>query len=238
MDSIQYGALRNMLLLDLLEGERSISNALFPDHNSSNYLLAGPARCGKTSLLFECAFYAAENNMYVLFITRRKLEELPRFVDERNQPSFQTLKLIEIVYPATVKEYLKFISTCHLKNKKYGLILVDNLDAFYTESATVDIKMAAKLCAYTYDTITHLRKQGCTTFLLCSVTTRSNTAYQDGAVDVVQNWLGNLLLVYPHHSGDGFVIKSESKYVKRESNDDVSIQGVRAIFRDDKICLQ
>ena len=97
MEDIVYGQMfRKLLMLDQLEGVTSTtSHQLLTSHTSYNYLLVGPKRCGKSSILFEYAFQCAEKEQNVLFISKHRLEKLPHFVNDRQQPACGGLQICE-----------------------------------------------------------------------------------------------------------------------------------------------
>jgi len=237
-DTIKGYAFRKLLMLDQLEGVSSVSHQLLTSHTSYNYLLFGPKRCGKTSLLFEYAFQCAMAEHDVLFITRHKLDKLPHYINSRQQPSMSTLKRIEMLYLDTLKDFLQVMTTMHLRERKYTLLIVDNLDDYITGASKDSFAIAAKVCAFVCDAVAYLRTCGLGTMLLCSM--ESGRGGRSALSKIIENWIPNVVQFYPYNrSGGGFTLKSESRgIVGAGICDDVDVNTLHARFQDGVIMFK
>ena len=152
--------LRKLLMLDFLEGEKSIKHDLFPSYSYYNYMFIGPKQSGKTSLLFEYAFQTADHGHNVLYVTGKRLEKLPHFINLREQPNMSTLKRIEILYLESVEDFLQVMITIHLRKKKYELVIVDGMDEYFLPMSKDSVGIASKLCSFALDAVAYLRNCG------------------------------------------------------------------------------
>ncbi|KAG8429395.1 hypothetical protein GDO86_020285 [Hymenochirus boettgeri] len=92
-------------------------------------LLLGPHGSGKSSLLFRAALMAAEEGTGpVVFLSREPLQRLPGGGEKTRDP--QLLKRIRFLYPSSLKELLRLISSIHLSSPSPSLIVLDGLERY------------------------------------------------------------------------------------------------------------
>ena len=142
-----------MFLLNDLEGEADIRHKLFCNHHDYKYLITGPKQCGKTSLLFEMAFEAADQDFDVLFISCNPIKTLPHFHGGRQKPSTDVLDKIQIVYPKNLKECLCLLNGLHAQSKHYQLIVVDDLDVLISMQKSSIIQTCSMLMSQLIDIV-------------------------------------------------------------------------------------
>lgn len=238
MNFIKENIFRKLLLLDLLEDHTSVRHQVLTNYSDFKFLLVGPERCGKTSLLFEYAFQFAELNHNVLFITNKRFETLPHFINTRKQPTTMCLKYIEILYLESAEHFLCAMADIHSKTKNYELIIVDGIDKYCIQHSKETLANTAKICAFLCDAVAYLRSSGGgDTMLLCSITLNINKPSDSGLRKIIEFWIPNLLHYYPHHRGSGFVIKSQTSISNLQNSEDIDVKGVHSEFRDGKILL-
>ena len=121
---------RQILMLDEFDGTSDIHHEILSYHSFYRYLLIGPHKSGRTSLLFEFAFQAAEKENHVLFITLKPLTILPHFHGKRTTPSTEVLNKIHLVYPSDLRKCLALLAELHTRKTFYSLIIMDNLDEY------------------------------------------------------------------------------------------------------------
>ena len=151
---------RKLLMLDQLKCESDCAHELLENYHNYKYLIAGPSKCGKTSLLFEYAFQAVDNGFNVLYITQNQIAKLPHLCDDRVRPVSSKLKNIDIVYPKNYQECIQFLDTVHLRgNKVYQLVIMDNFHSFIAKGHKDVIQHTSKLVAMLVDTLAHFSKE-------------------------------------------------------------------------------
>ena len=157
--SITSRIYRKLLLLNDLEGEKDTHHQLFENHHNYKYLISGPKSSGKTSLLFEMAFQAAENGLNVLFLSCRHIKTLPHYHGNRSKPSTDVLERIQIIYPISLKELLKLLGTIHLQNTLYQMVIVDDFDFLVSAEKLKIVQTCSLLLSQVIDVVGYFSKK-------------------------------------------------------------------------------
>ena len=140
-------------MLNDLEDEIDTQHELFTYHHNYKYLISGPKLCGKTSLLFEMAFQAAENGLNVLFISCKHIKSLPFFHGTRLKPSTEILDRIQIIYPNSLKDFIKLLSAIHLQNTLYQMVIVDDFNNNVSEEKLKSVQSCSLLLSQIIDVV-------------------------------------------------------------------------------------
>ncbi|XP_053320157.1 ATPase SWSAP1 [Spea bombifrons] len=155
-------------------------------------LLLGPPNSGKTGLLFLAAVMAAEEGAGpVIFLSRDPLQRLPWGGRTARDPL--TLKQIRFLYPPTLDELLRLLSSLHLTPPSPSLILLDGLDRYLTSACGP--QDGALLSALLLDSASHLRCG-----LLVSAGCPAERA--DGAFLAVERYFPAQCQLYPEGVSD------------------------------------
>jgi len=238
MENITNKTLRKILLLDIIDNQSDdIRNQLFPNRPRYNYIMIGPKQSGRTSLLFEYAFQLAEKNLNVLFIASKRIDKLPHLIG-RDQPSMKVLKRIEIIYPKTSEQFLKVLSTVHLSELHYDLVMIDDLDEYYLPLCKDTMRQVAHLSAMVMDSIAFMRKSGHDTSIICSLSSFANSLHDQNVLDTLRHWFDNFLHIYPRNNDVGYTIKTECNLLSPHDHGDVDIVGVNLIYEKGKIYVK
>ena len=150
---------QKLLLLNDLEDEKDVQHNLFESHHNYKYLVSGPKSCGKTSLLFEMAFQAAEKGYNVLFLSCKHIETLPNFHGNRSKPSTEILDRIQIIYPNNVKELLKLLGAIHLQSTCYQMVVLDDLDKMFALEKMKTLQTCSLLLSQIVDVVGYFSKK-------------------------------------------------------------------------------
>lgn len=103
----------------------------FPDGLGRDVLIAGPPKCGKTSMLFHCASKYAENGMHVIMLLRRaKVESHPPCLPPLSIMDDECYNRVHIKYVNHLDNLRKFLSCAHLCKVNASAILLDDLSSY------------------------------------------------------------------------------------------------------------
>jgi len=150
---------RQILMLDEFDGATDISHNILSHHSFYRYLLTGPHKTGRTSLLFELAFQAAEKQCQVLFITSKPLTALPHFHGKRTTPSTEVLNRIHLVYPSDLQKCLTILAELHIHKTFYSLIILDNLEEYIIQEKSKMSQCTTMLMAQLIDVTAYCSSQ-------------------------------------------------------------------------------
>ncbi|XP_075433655.1 ATPase SWSAP1 isoform X2 [Ascaphus truei] len=151
-------------------------------------LLLGPAGSGKSSLLFLTAVLAAEEGAGpVIFLSQDPLKRLPGGGRATRDPL--TLKQIRFLYPPSLGQLLRILSSLHLSSSPPpSLILVDGVERYLSPGSCPND--GALLSALLLDSAAHFRCG-----LLASATPPSDGA--DVAFSAVERYFPTRCHLYP-----------------------------------------
>uniref|UniRef100_A0A7M5WXC7 Uncharacterized protein n=1 Tax=Clytia hemisphaerica TaxID=252671 RepID=A0A7M5WXC7_9CNID len=234
---------RKMFLMNDLEGETDVHHKLFHNHHNYKYMITGPKQCGKTSLLFEMAFRAAEQDFDVLFISCNPIQKLPHFHGCRQKPSTDVLDKIQIVYPKTLKECLCLLNgLTHTQTNHYQLIVVDDLDVLISTQRANMIQTCSTLISQVIDIVAFSSKlTGVATMLMCTIC--SDIAQYQSLIDIINLWIQNEIKFFRPISRQAankeiFHLKCHTKNSSLAVQSDSDVVGIRATFIDGRIFFE
>lgn len=112
-----------------------------------DFCFLGPSKCGKTSLLFQFAYFLAEHGKRVTFVceSSKMQSTLPRYPDGF-RPKEDVLHRIFLKYVSSCDELNEFLSSIHNKEEQQlrDVLIVDDL--FFLISKEAEKERLARLC--------------------------------------------------------------------------------------------
>ncbi len=151
-----------MKTLDSLVARSGENNEQIQASRQNNLLIAGPSKSGRSSMLFEAAFFYAEAGKSVVFISPNKIHCLPMLFANREQPSVRILSRINIIYLAEKNQIVDFMASVHVNYKdQIDLIIVDDIDHYYLrEDKRNQLISQAKVMSFVADAVHYLNTLG------------------------------------------------------------------------------
>eukprot|EP00794_Sanderia_malayensis_P011905 gene11905-13139_t len=173
------------------------------DKNNRALLLAGPSKSARTSFLFEVAFTHATAGQKVLFISPRKIANLPCLLSNREQPSNEILSRINIVYLTEKNQIIEFMASVHLNYKDpIDLVLVDDADDFYlNQDKRNQLISQAKVLSFISDAVYYLNMAGkqhspkrqCK--FICTISTHEEGQLTTHQMEILRHWFKVIVII-------------------------------------------
>lgn len=160
-------------------------------------LLAGPSRCGKTSLLFHYAYnYAAAHGEAVYFVAQRhKLQnQLPLPPLNMTQDA-EVLKRIKMKYVEDDEKLCKFLASLQLLPRLPRLLVIDDVSSFVGDK---DPKRIARVMAFIKEAATYAATKSRHFVLVTSDTVDVEASSRN--LQLYQRWFDLILLIRGPHN--------------------------------------
>ncbi|KAK9822227.1 hypothetical protein WJX81_001571 [Elliptochloris bilobata] len=178
----------------------------FPEH-LQHFLVTGPERSGKTSILFHFAHSKAAGGNKVVFICKRaKLEQVPPLLPHGGDVKDPAYSNVQMRYLDTMAELRRYAACFHLLEAPPSALVVDDISDFL-DSRILDRRMReadlVKTLALLHNAVTSVRRKGGaaghTCVLLVSDTSPADSPH---AVYLFKRWLPLTFAIKPRQAGD------------------------------------
>eukprot|EP00884_Botryococcus_braunii_P015612 jgi/Botrbrau1/2734/Bobra.0164s0014.1 len=158
----------------------------FPDHLTA-CIIAGPARCGKTSILFHYALnMTASGKTVIIICIKDRMENTTLLLPEDTSPAL--LERIQIKYISTGEELRRYAAAFHLLGEPPDALLLDDLSSYISDHDRRGYEMeVVKTVALLSEAVRHAQEQrrGTPTML---VATELAAAEKPRSTYLTQRW--------------------------------------------------